>query len=200
MSRGATARLFVAVDPPLEVREELAGWSGAVAATVARAAPRPGRGGLRALDAEMLHLTICFLGSRPVAELEPLAGALQGCAGHACELSLGAPLWLPPRRPHALAVAVHDRDGELARLREELLGALSAASSWQPERRRFRAHITVGRMRAGSVRGGGHAPPLPATPQLSFVPESLALYRSWLLPEGARYEVLAACTLVPAGG
>jgi hypothetical protein len=41
-----------------------------------------------------------------------------------------------------------------------------------------------------------HAAPreraLPATPQLSFVPRELVLYRSWLSPNGASYEALAA--------
>jgi hypothetical protein len=33
---------------------------------------------------------------------------------------------------------------------------------------------------------------LSPTPSLSFVPEELVLYRSWLSPEGASYEPLAS--------
>jgi hypothetical protein len=36
---------------------------------------------------------------------------------------------------------------------------------------------------------------LPATPPLSFLPSELVLYRSWLSPEGASYEPLAAVAL-----
>jgi RNA 2',3'-cyclic 3'-phosphodiesterase len=203
MSRGATARLFVAVDPPLEVREQLAEWARGVTAAAREAGSA--RGSLRLLNAESLHLTLCFLGSRPVGEIEALAAALAAAVEDACELSVGAPLWLPPRRPHALAVEIHDRDGELARVQERVGGALVGASSWQPERRRFRPHITLARVR-GRVGGGrrattgtagagvdrpGRELSLPPTPRLRFTPETIVLYRSWLEPAGATYEALA---------
>jgi hypothetical protein len=70
MSRGATARLFVAVDPPAAACEELAVWARAAAA--ASGAQRAGAkaASLRLLPAQALHLTLCFLGARPVAEIE----------------------------------------------------------------------------------------------------------------------------------
>jgi 2'-5' RNA ligase len=211
MSRGATARLFVAVDPPLEVREQLVEWARGVA--VAARESGSARGSLRLLDAESLHLTLCFLGSRPVGEIDALAAALAvevaAEVEHTCELSVGAPLWLPPRRPHALAVEIHDPGGELARVQERVSGALVAASAWRPERRRFRPHITLARVRGrvggsrpASDRAGARADrpgrelSLPATPRLSFTPEAIVLYRSWLAPEGATYEALASRGLV----
>jgi 2'-5' RNA ligase len=200
MYGGATARLFVAVDPPLQVREELAEWARGVAAAGSA------RGALRLLEAHSLHLTLCFLGSRPVEEIEALSGALRSCAERVRELSVGAPLWLPPRRPRALAVEIQDRAGEMTRLQEHLGDALSEVSGWEPQRRRFRAHITVARMREGAIGARGlisdrssGARPLPATPQLRFTPESIALYRSWLAPAGATYEKIATCELAPAG-
>ncbi len=201
----------MAVDPPVSVREELAAWARGVAVT-ARAAGSP-RGALRLLDAQSLHLTLCFLGSRPVGEIEALGSALAAGGEHACELSVGAPLWLPPRRPQALAVEIHDHGGELARVQEALSAALCSASSWQPEPRRFRPHITLARLGRGGGRGrgrrpsadrsarrggDGHEQPLPATPQLSFTPDTLVLYRSWLSSEGASYEELASSELAPA--
>jgi 2'-5' RNA ligase len=156
---------------------------------------------LRLVGPEDLHVTLCFLGSRPVGELDALAAAIPSCAGHACELAVGAPVWLPLRRPSALAVEVHDEDGELGRLHDQLQRALvRAASDWEPQRRRFRAHVTVARVRGGRRRrGGGSWPPPPPTPRLRFAPESLTLYRSRLHPSGASYEPLARCSLVPAG-
>jgi 2'-5' RNA ligase len=100
-----------------------------------------------------------------------------------------------------------------------LSDAFAQAVDWQPERRRFRAHLTVARLgrgkpsrRARSGRGGsgrrdrrrGHdadqgassGPPLlPATPRLSFTPTAIVLYRSWLDSEGARYEPIATRAL-----
>jgi 2'-5' RNA ligase len=207
MSRGATARLFVAVDPPTQVREELAGWARSVA--VAARAVGGSRGALRLLDERALHLTLCFLGSRPVAEIETLAEALAAAGEHACELSLGAPLWLPSRRPQALAAEIHDHGGELERVQQTLSVELCSVSSWQPERRRFRPHITVARLRRGA-RGQRRTSAersaredleqsLPATPRLSFTPRAVVLYRSWLSSEGASYEALASSELAAVG-
>jgi RNA 2',3'-cyclic 3'-phosphodiesterase len=206
MSRGATARLFVAVDPPPAVREELAEWARSVA--VAARAVGSSRGALRLLDGESLHLTLCFLGSRPVGEIEALSGALTAAGEHTCELSLGAPLWLPPWRPQALAAEIHDHGGELEHVQQALSVELASVSSWQPERRRFRPHITVARLRRGgrgrrsraerSAREGLEQS-LPATPRLSFTPQAVVLYRSWLSSEGASYEALASSELATAG-
>ncbi len=198
MSRRATARLFVAVDPPRPVREALAAWAREVTAALARQGGGRAAPALRLLDPDLLHITVCFLGERPVDEIAALSGALQGCAGHACELSPGAPLWLPERRPRALVVEVRDEAGELARLHDDLARSLPAVSGWEPQRRRFRAHVTVARMRpAARDRGRPHAP-LPATPGEKFTPPRLSLYRSWLAPAGASYEEIAGCALTPA--
>jgi 2'-5' RNA ligase len=211
MRHGATARLFVAVEVPEEARATLSEWARGVARERGPGGPA-GEGSLRVLDPATLHLTLCFLGSRPVGEIEALGAALGPCADHACELSLGAPLWLPPRRPRMLAVEVHDPSGELARMQRELAAAIARVSDWQPDRRRFLAHITVARVRgrperrrrAGGGRAGGEAhagegAPIPLlTPSLSFTPEAITLYRSTLLPSGADYEPLASSALAPA--
>jgi 2'-5' RNA ligase len=190
-----TARLFVAVDPPAEMCEELAAW----ARTAIRGLGPRGDGsvGVRVLDPELLHVTLCFLGSRPVEEIAAIDQALEGCAMPVGELSIGAPLWLPPRRPRALAVEVHDDlEGGLVALHETLLDAFARACGFHGERRRFRAHVTLARMRDGP-RGSSAERVLPATPALSFTPASIVLYRSWLSPAGAAYEALATRTLAP---
>ena len=105
--------MFVAADPPALVRERLAGWARGAAAAITSSEPAPP---LRLLDPENLHLTLCFLGSRPVEEITAIGSALSACAVDVGELSVGAPLWLPPARPRSLAVAIHDEAGELAGL------------------------------------------------------------------------------------
>jgi RNA 2',3'-cyclic 3'-phosphodiesterase len=195
MARGATARLFVAVDPPPEVRARLAAWARELALATRASWP------LRVLAPDSLHLTLCFLGSRPVGEIAALAAALEPAAAPLGELRVGAPLLLPPRRPRALAVEIHDDDGGLAALHARLLAQLTRVSDWQPERRRLRPHVTLARMRGGVARGvdvarGGGPPVLSApTPGLAFTPRALILYRSRLDPAGASYEALAECEL-----
>ncbi len=198
----ATARLFVAVDPPAEVCERLVAW--------ARVAVRglglrlSSSGSVRVLDPELLHVTLCFLGERPVHEIEAIADALTECAKAVGRLQIGAPLWLPPRRPRALAVEVREEDGagrdaSLVALRRCLCGALARACGYEEERRRFRAHVTLARLGGDRrTRGAGVERELPATPALSFTPAAVVLYRSRLSPAGASYESLAESALVPS--
>jgi 2'-5' RNA ligase len=206
MSAGKKARLFVAIDPPASVREALATWARAAASALRAPATREAGGPLRLLDAETLHLTLCFLGSRPVEEIDPLAGAVDELLERdSPELCLGAPVWLPPRRPRTLAVEVHDaesRDDALTRLQRDIARSISETIDWQPDRRRFRGHVTVARTRGGS-RAARRSPVsdarLPPTPQRSFKPERVVLYRSWLAPTGATYELVAGGALRDAG-
>jgi 2'-5' RNA ligase len=186
VSSPAHARLFAALDLPEAARQELAGWG--------RRARR-GNASVRLVDPEMLHLTLCFLGRRPLAELPALAQALADAAQPVGELELGAPLWLPPRRPRVLAVEVHDGLGQLADLQGDVARMLSATSGWEPEKRRFRPHVTVARMREGTAPRERALEP---TPMLGFAGEALTLYRSRLAPSGATYEPLERVALAGA--
>jgi RNA 2',3'-cyclic 3'-phosphodiesterase len=230
--RAGTARLFAAVDPPAAVREQLAAWAREVSGAMRGHAgglgggsgERAGRAGRTQQDAKLrllapgtMHVTLCFLGARPVAEIDALTAALEQCEiPEAGELSLGAPLWLPPRNPRSLALEIGDGEGRLERLQRAIVEAFARAIAWEPDRRRFRAHVTVARIGRGkpsrSIRsrgagsrsgrgtgandggreeGGAPGPFLPPTPQLSFTPGAVVLYRSWLEPQGASYEALA---------
>lgn len=173
-------RLFVATDLPADVRAQLAAWG-------ERVAPD----GVRAVPEANLHLTLAFLGTREPADAETVAGLLTGVARPVGELTTAAALWLPPRRPRVLTVALAACPA-LARLQADIVEALADALAWEPERRAFRAHVTVGRVRRGMrVRGVEVAPPL----ALTFASPALTLYRSRPGPGGARYEPLARAAL-----
>lgn len=176
-------RTFIALDIDLSVREEMAAWL--------RAA-RAGRH-LRAVRPRNMHLTLAFLGERDGLELAQVSEILDGVDSPAPRLAIGAPLWLPPRRPRVLAVEVHDVDQTLARLQEGIARALSKSLDWRSQGS-FRPHITLARISRTS-RPNREA--LPPTPQLEFTAESLSLYRSELRPEGAEYEALRSWDLSP---
>lgn len=183
MTPSGRARLFVALDLPAEVREAL-GWWGREA--------RHAAGPMRLVEVEALHVTLAFLGSRSVDEIEAIAAAMGVGSSEALPvegLSLGAPLWLPRRRPRVLGVEVHDDEGGLVALRDGVVAALSGAIDWEAERRVFHPHVTVARMRDGEAARGRVLPP---TPGVGFVGERATLYRSWLAPSGATYEGLAS--------
>jgi 2'-5' RNA ligase len=146
------------------------------------------------MDVEALHVTLCFLGWCEASQVEEIAGLVDETAAPVDGLSLGAPVWLPMRRPRVLAVELHDETEALRELQGALSDALIAGIGWEPERRRFRPHVTVARMRPGTVG----ARELPPTPQLSFAAESLTLYRSELHPSGAEYEPVKRIPLAHA--
>jgi 2'-5' RNA ligase len=180
------ARLFVAVDPPAAQRAEIAGWA-------RRALPGLGDvpGGVRPVAAEQIHVTVCFLGSQPAERIEEIAAVVRGASAPVGPLGLGAPVWLPRRRPRALAIELHDETGSLADLARDLGRDLGEAIGWAAESRRYRPHVTVARMRGGAVVPRA----LAATPAVSFEPEALTLYRSRLQPGGAVYQAVARIAL-----
>jgi 2'-5' RNA ligase len=193
MSDASEARLFAAVELPEQLAWSLVGWA-REAAREARA-QRAGAG-LRVLEPASLHLTLCFLGGRPADQIEQLVAALEDACGgiSVLELSLGAPVWLPSRTPRALAVEIHHGDGALERLQVAVQRALSGAAPT----RRFRPHITVARVRPGPGRPAQSV--LAPTPQASFSARRVALVRSWLEPQGARYEAQGSVELEPREG
>ncbi len=179
-------RLFVALELPAEVRGALARWQATLHDDT--------RLGLRAVAPEALHATLCFLGSRPLSQVEDVARACDRVRRLPVrQLSLGEALWLPPRGPRVLAISLVDRIGELVILQTELRGALVAAGLIVPERRPFLAHVSVARLRRAAVAGtprpaATHLPEPP--PQRPFDARRVILYRSHLGRGPARYEAL----------
>jgi len=173
-------RLFVALDLPDLVRDTLANLE------VDRDTWRP-------VAREALHVTLAFLGARPpadVAAIEPIVAAEASTA--APQLALGAILLLPPRRARVLTVALDDPDGALAALQARVSAGLAGAGVYTPEKRPFRAHVTIARLRP-RVR-----PPRAAALEpepLAFAGRAVTLYVSRLRPSGARYEPLATASL-----
>jgi 2'-5' RNA ligase len=101
------ARLFVALELPDDVREELIGW---------RSGVLPERPRLRLIAHEHLHVTLCFLGWQEVTEIGRIGDVLSVAAeAGAARLALGDGIWLPSRRPRVLAATLADRSGAFRR-------------------------------------------------------------------------------------
>lgn len=170
--------MFVSLDPPVGVRREAAEW-GRLASGAAR--------GLRPVPPEAIHVTLAFLGTTPIGQIGAVSEAIDSSARPVEPIEAGAPVWLPGRRPRALALELREPKGELTALREDLVERIGIATGWKPERSGFRPHLTVGRAGRGFRPSGVDLGPAPA---LRFTPESITLYRSHLEPTGARYESL----------
>jgi 2'-5' RNA ligase len=175
-------RLFVALEFPPAVREAL------VAFRDAAADPEV----WRPVPAESLHLTLAFLGRRPETDVEGIDAILHDVAGPAPRLRLGAALLLPPRRARVLCADLDDVDETLTVLQRRVSEELTAAGIYTPEKRPFRAHATVARLRqrARPPRSVDAAPS-----PLEFRGEALTLFVSRLHPHGARYEPLVRVNL-----
>jgi 2'-5' RNA ligase len=173
-----SARLFAALEIPAPVRDALGAFGRAAAADDFA---------LRAVRDDALHVTLAFLGHRALDDIDPARDAVREVAAPVPDLALGDALWLAPRRPHVLTVEVADATGALLALQERVVAALVEAVGYEPDRRRFRPHVTVARVRRGAApRQRG----LPDAPSASFAGEAVTLYRSWLGGGPARYEAL----------
>ncbi|MDX6689686.1 MAG: 2,3-cyclic 3-phosphodiesterase [Solirubrobacteraceae bacterium] len=178
-------RLFVAVDLPPEVRDALAAWAESAAPPAMRRVP-----------AENLHLTLAFLGSRSNENVNAVAALLPDLAAPVGLLRTEGALWLPPRRPGVLSVALGASDGLVA-LHAAVVSALRDAVGYEPDHPRFRPHVTVGRVRRGATMRGAELPPPPA---VFFAAEALTLYSSVTGPGGSVYAPLARVALGGGAG
>jgi 2'-5' RNA ligase len=173
-------RLFCALRLPPETVERLVAWEldafGAVP-------------GVRPVAAENVHVTLAFLGNRPVGELDAIVGALRDAAAGAAPARLTLRGYRETRSVGMLTF--DDEEGRAAALADDLQGRLETLGVYERERRRWLPHVTVLRFR--------QRPRLrPALPELEpFVLSDAAAYLSRLRPGGAQYEVLES---VPVGG
>ena len=173
---GSTERLFVALDLPGDARAALTSFRD-------RADPSV----WRPVADEALHITLAFLRHLPEGPSGRVGAIVRECAGPAADLALGPALLLPPRRARVLCAEVEDGAGALGALQGGLAGALAAAGLHEPERRPYRPHATVARLRSGE-RSPRTAPEGPEP--VRFAGEAVTLYRSRLSRAGARYEPL----------
>jgi 2'-5' RNA ligase len=185
-----THRLFVAIN----LGPEVAAAVGRAVARVRSHAPRASWGAHPAA-----HLTLVFLGNVPDDRLEPVRGVVREAARRHETLTLrvhGTGGFGRPTHPRTLWAGVDgDRESLLA-LVADLWRAL-VPLGFTPEDREFHPHLTLARARgprgdpdlarcAAALRdhafGAVHA-------------RTITLYRSELLPSGARHHVVEECAL-----
>jgi RNA 2',3'-cyclic 3'-phosphodiesterase len=190
-------RMFVALDLPRIVREDIAAWGETELADPA----------LRRVPSESLHVTLAFLGNRPVEEVEPIAGAIEEVAELPVLMELGSPVGRPARgRPRLIVLPVLSRTCRAVEgLHERLSEVLVFERLYEPEKRPFWPHVTVARVRAegrGSrrpMRVDVPPGPSPTARMGLFDGVRISLYRSELQPSGASYVPLAQVELPGAG-
>lgn len=166
-------RLFLALELPAEVSEEIAGW--AVRHVVA------GR------RAGTYHATLAFLGSQPRAVLAPVVEMLRQEAAATEPFPLEIARYRETRAVGMLVL--DDPSGRATSLAARVHAGLERLGVYERERRAWLPHVTVVRFRERPRL----RPPLPET--RTFVPSGAAAFLSRLHRAGAKYEVLESCPI-----
>jgi 2'-5' RNA ligase len=171
-------RLFCALRLPDDTVEGLVAWQ---RRAFVRAVD------VRVLSRTQLHVTLAFLGHRPVEELEPIAEALRHAAAAARPPVLSVRRYRETRSVGMLALG--DEDGLATAFALDLHERLEALRVYERERREWLPHVTVIRFR----RPPRLDPALPAIEP--FSPSDAAVYLSRLRSSGAEYEILESVAL-----
>jgi len=170
------ARLFCALRLPGETLDALSGWQ---ARHLDRGRPVP-RGNL--------HVTLAFLGHRPVAELPLVLAELREAAAAAEPVRLVPEGYRETRSVGMLTLS--DVGGAATDLAREVQGRLAAHGIYEPEGRPWLPHLTVVRFRERPRL----APPV-ATELGEISPSDAAAYHSVLRSGGAQYVVVESFAL-----
>lgn len=178
-------RLFLALRPPLALREALLSVMGGIA-------------GARWQDDDQLHLTLRFIGEVETPVANDLAEAFGQVRMRPFELTIrGVGHFERGGIPHTLWAGVAPSP-ELRKLRTKF-ERLCVAQGLEPERRVFAPHITLARLNASSGPVGPFLAEHERLAAGTWTVESFVLYESHLAPTGPRYEVATMYDLsVPA--
>jgi RNA 2',3'-cyclic 3'-phosphodiesterase len=186
--------MFVALDLPKIADQEIVSW-GAIELTDPA---------LRRIGPDSLHVTLAFLGDRPLSDVEPIAEIIESAADRPVPIQLGDPIGRPERgRPRLIALPV--LGGPVKDLADRLGRTLACEGFYRPEKRPFWPHLTVARVRN---EGGGSRQPMQVEIPSGQSPRErigwfdavrISLYRSELQPRGARYVPLAQVELPGTG-
>jgi 2'-5' RNA ligase len=145
------------------------------------------RADVRLVRRDQLHVTVAFLGRRPVGDLEPIAHELREAARKAKPILLRAARY---RETKSVGMLVFkDEGGRATALAEDIHQRLERLGVYQPEKRKWLPHLTVLRFRSPPKL----KPPIPDLGEVS--PSDVAVYHSLLRPTGAQYDVLDSYAL-----
>lgn len=199
----ATHRTFAACDLTDEARAALAR---------AQAALRDKLEGVRWTAAENLHLTMRFLGDVSSNDIGDVLAALSAAVADVPPLTLrlgSADVFPNWRRPSVLVAHLDADETHMQRLLDlhQKFSARLAPLGFAPEKRAFRPHVTLGRVRGrrpnkanawGDLREIMDACGLPtveARVPISIPIEEVILYESILRPAGPEYVPLGRVAL-----
>lgn len=181
---GPSYRLFLAVELPGEVTEELVSWQDQFLK-----ADRA----LRMTPEGQIHITLVFLGQMGDRERE-LAEAQLEALNERTALNLTATglVGLPKgRSPRVIAAEIEDREGRIQAMQGALAAGLVEKRLYKKEKHPYFPHVTVARARGRPVVNLLDMHPGP----VQFTAVRVTLYNSILKPDGAVHRPLKTVEL-----
>jgi 2'-5' RNA ligase len=168
------ARLFCALRLPDDTLDVLCAWQAEHLSA-------------RVVVREHLHVTLAFLGHRPVDELESILTATRDAAAGARPMQFEPVRYRETRSVGMLVLS--DEGGAATALAEDLHDRLERLGVYERENRPWLPHLTVLRFRQRPRL----RPPLPELGPVS--PSDAAVYHSVLRSSGAQYVVVESFAL-----
>ncbi len=169
-------RLFVAIDLPVGIKEQLAVMS-------------CGLPGARWVRSEQLHLTLRFIGEVDSVLFHAIREALSLVGATPFSMQLDGVGYFPPRKKPRVVWAGIRENPDLVRLRNRIESAL-VRTGLAPEQRKFSPHITLARLnRTPSSRVGRYLEDHALFRSPEFRVDRFLLYSSVLGRNGASHRV-----------
>lgn len=169
-------RLFVAIRPPHQVRQQLLGLMGGVS-------------GVRWQTDEQLHITLKFIGSVDRHKAQDIHAALGSVHQAPFEIRIrGIGSFDRRGQPEVLWAGVEPQE-TLQTLHKKVDQALLRVGVEQ-ERRAYTPHVTLARLKRSSGPVGGLLEQAGGFATHSFAVDDFSLFESSLTPDGAHYSTI----------
>ncbi|MBW7919957.1 MAG: RNA 2',3'-cyclic phosphodiesterase [Anaerolineales bacterium] len=188
------SRVFIAIEIPLPIRQAIHAQTESLRAAL-------GRGLVRWVPVENMHLTLKFIGDVSPAQLDALAqmttAEAAACAPFSMEVG-GLGSFPTPRRARVIWIGIH-APAALTSLQRGLESA-AARLGCEAEERPFSPHLTIGRVKQ-PVSAGDRQKVHAALEETRLGPLGRAdvtavhLFKSDLKPSGAEYTCLFSAPL-----
>lgn len=184
-----TLRTFVALVLPEDARRVLEREQQYLAGRVS---------GVKWADPRTIHVTLVFLGSTPAAAIGQIKTVVREAAERSRPLHFslhGIGAFPTMRSPKVVWAGMHHCDA-LLELQQQLADALDVLG-FQKDKKQFRAHFTLGRVRDGSARSALRTLLEERKDHHfgEFHADRLAFIQSDLQPSGPVYTLLEECKL-----
>ncbi len=180
-------RIFAAIQPPLQIREDIAKYVTGLRSEF-RDTP------FKWESVEKLHITLKFEGNLDENRLENFLSAARSAASHsAFEVRIektGA--FTRGRGPNILWLGIGRGRESLTRISSEIESSLTAGGKFQPSVN-FNPHITIARLKPRGNYERLICKHLDTDfPELEFTASDIAVFKSELTPTGSLYTRIAA--------